>query len=96
MPGFRVCAILFCLTLTFALQAARPAHQLPNGFHETLRIGRGSVLDVEWHPGGEMLLVNTIIGVWLYTLALEDVAYLERCAARRFQPRWALAGRGRP
>jgi len=70
MPGFRFYAILFCLTVTFGLQAALPEHQLPNGFEETLRIGRGRVLDVEWHLGGDMLLVDTIIGAWLYTPTL--------------------------
>lgn len=45
-------------------------------FHQTLQIGRGNIRNLEWHPDGEMLLVDTITGTWLYTDTLQDIVHL--------------------
>ncbi len=53
-------------------------------FHETLRIGRGAVLNAQWHPNGNLILVDTVTGAWLYTNSLTDVAHLPDARLARF------------
>ncbi|MCB9453152.1 MAG: WD40 repeat domain-containing protein [Anaerolineaceae bacterium] len=65
-------------------------------FQETLRIGRGAVLHVEWNSTGTLILVDTVCGAWLYSFggtSLSDFLYLEAARLARFNPaRPLLAG----
>jgi WD40 repeat protein len=56
---------LFCLTIPVA--HAQPTET----FIETLRIGRGDILYLAWHPDGERFLVDTVNGAWLYRVTDE-------------------------
>jgi WD40 repeat protein len=79
--------LLFCL-----LGIASPIHAQP-AVRESLRIGRGAVQQVEWHPDGSAILVDTILGAWLYTPDLKDITHLEGARLGTFKPDgWLLAG----
>ena len=54
------------------------------GFHEILRLGRGSIHNVEWHPTEPLILVDTARGAWLYDDTLADVGYLPDIRLARF------------
>jgi WD40 repeat protein len=62
---------------------------------ETLRIGRGGVRSLLWHPQGTHLLVQSYVGVWVYDAALNDVAYLPHAEQIFFSGRW-LVGKVAP
>jgi WD40 repeat protein len=46
-------------------------------YHEVLRVGRGTVKDIAWHPNGDILAVGGGTDVWLYTSDFQDIAQLE-------------------
>jgi WD40 repeat protein len=55
-------------------------------FHLTHQIGRGTPDNIEWQPGGDMLLVSTITGAWLYTDSLDDIAHIVEARLASFSP----------
>jgi WD40 repeat protein len=83
----RLWILLLCL-----LSVASPLHA-QSAVRESLRIGRGAVQKVEWHPDGSAILVDTIRGAWLYTPDLKDITHLEGARLGTFKPDgWLLAG----
>ena len=79
---------LAILTLFVAIFVSHPASAQvqPDIFRETLQIGRGTVLDAQWHPSGDRILVNTVTGIWLYNTKFQDVATLEGSRLGQFSP----------
>ncbi|MEO8609021.1 MAG: WD40 repeat domain-containing protein [Chloroflexota bacterium] len=78
--------LLAILTLFVALFVAHPASAQvqPDVFSETLHIGRGAALNAQWHPSGKWILVDTVIGAWLYSDTMEDVARLPDIRLAKF------------
>jgi WD40 repeat protein len=76
----RLWILLLCL-----LSVASPLHA-QSAVRESLRIGRGAVQKVEWHPDGSAILVDTIRGAWLYTPDLKDITHLEGARLGTFKP----------
>lgn len=81
---------LWLFLLTFVVFFSPAVVQDKPAFTEKLRIGRGAVLDAEWHPNGQLILVDTIIGAWLYDAWLTDVAHLPDARLGTFSPDGSL------
>src|SRR5690606_491680 len=60
--------------------------QTQNARPSLTRIGRGAVQSVEWHPGGDYILVSTVTGVWLYTPDLQDFAHIPNAQLATLSP----------
>lgn len=86
----RVMQWIFIAILFLLIQSPLEAQSSQqSGFHETLRIGRGAVLHVEWHPDGERIMVDTIRGAWFYSSdgrRLVDWGHIEDARAARYSP----------
>ena len=80
----RLC-LLFCLLILPAITLTAQDDDAP-GLELVQRIGRGNPQHIEWQPNGDLLLVDTVIGAWLYTAELEDVAHIEAARLGRFSP----------
>jgi WD40 repeat protein len=87
------------LSVVMSLIAGAPSHDLPTvpqkrdgAFREVLRYGRGVPQSVYWQPNGEIILVNTVTGVWLYTDTLSDLHHFPALRDARFSPdgRWII------
>jgi hypothetical protein len=68
--------------------AAQPPDTGPYTLHMTL--GRGMVRSVAWSPDGSVIAVGGALGIWLYTLDLDDIGLLRayQPSTDRFQPGW--------
>lgn len=68
-------------------QATTSAQQNSTGeFREILRLGRGRIHDVAWHPTEPLILVDTARGAWLYDKNLADVGYIPDVRLAHFSP----------
>lgn len=81
----RLCAVCLLIILLMGPISAG-AQSDPPPFRLTQQIGRGIPNHVEWQPGGDVLLVSTITGAWLYTDRLEDIAHIEEAHWASFSP----------
>lgn len=46
-------------------------------YQEILRIGRGTIEAIAWHPNGNLIALGGGLGVWIYTTEFEEVTLLE-------------------
>jgi len=76
--------LILALTALISIPAA--AQPETDRFRETLQIGRGAVLNAQWHSSGDMILVDTVRGAWLYSNTLADIAHLPDARLARFSP----------
>jgi WD40 repeat protein len=49
-------------------------------------MGQGSLTNALWHPSGDMFVVNSSQGVWIYTRSLELITHLADVQAAVFSP----------
>lgn len=49
-------------------------------------IGRGDILDAQWSPSGDHILVQTSAGAWIYDSRLHDVGVLEGVMQAAYSP----------
>jgi WD40 repeat protein len=92
--------LLFAFLIEFVMLRSAPdvprveaqAGQRGGAFREVLRYGRGVPQSVHWQPGGDIILVNSISGVWLYTDTLTDLHHFPTLRDARFSPdgRWII------
>lgn len=81
----RLCIPWLLLTVFAGSALAGAQGDFPT-FQLIYRIGRGTPDGIQWQPGGDMLLVSTVTGAWLYTDSLEDIAYLDETRLASFSP----------
>lgn len=71
--------VLIFLSITASVLEPRKVQaQEPFEYAEFLRIGRGTITDIDWSPDGEYLAASGSLGIWIYTPNLEDVILLEQ------------------
>ncbi|MCI0708826.1 MAG: WD40 repeat domain-containing protein [Chloroflexi bacterium] len=79
-------SFLILVLILFSPQLPSTAQTDNLAARETMRIGRGTIRHVEWHPDGDLILVDTASGAWLYNEDLNDVAHLPNIRLARFSP----------
>ncbi len=83
--------IRFCLFSFILLfpTVSTSAQELPH-YQDVMRVGRGALADLAWHPQTNVLAVSSTTGIWLYTDTLEDTGHLEIADAGYLQ--WSANG----
>lgn len=72
--------------LTALLFATSTSAQNKREFRQTVRIGRGNIRSLNWHPDSSLLVANSATGVWVYNDALETVLHLSDVTLATFSP----------
>lgn len=81
------------IVLALVIQPSFSALSQTSGFREITRVGRGLVQSAAWHPDGEIILVNSVTGAWLYRADdFADIAHIEGINFAHFSTdgRWLL------
>jgi WD40 repeat protein len=94
LSGVIVC--LLCVVMSVAtaprVETTAQPQQREGAFREVLRYGRGVPTGVQWQPNGDIILVNSISGLWLYTDTLTDLHHFPDLRDAWFSPdgQWIL------
>lgn len=79
--------LLVVLAMIFIAPHALDAQSENPLFHEKVHFGRGAILNAQWHPSGQSILVETVTGVWVYrAFRQENVTHIEDARLGKFSP----------